>query len=99
MLYTGCSSIREEAQATMIFMGGNKGSGMGTGKGTFMDTFGSDGSLLSRCCHELMKDMDIFVSAALKICLPRLYTHKIQGTTHHDTSKVSWTHNTELIYE
>ena len=72
-------------------MGGNKGSGMGSGKGSYISTFGEDGSLLSRSCHELMADMDIFVSAALKICLPRLYTHKIKGPIHHDSSsQVSW---------
>jgi hypothetical protein len=59
---------------------------MGSGKGSFSNTFGQDGSLLSRCCNELLGEMDIFVSAALKICLPRLYTHKINGPTHHDDS-------------
>jgi hypothetical protein len=90
MLYTGCS-LREDVQATQIYMGGNKGSGMGSGKGSYRDTFTKDGSLLSKRCHELMAEMDIFVSAALKICLPRLYTHKINGPIHHSkTSKVSW---------
>ena len=69
-------------------MGGFKGTGMGSGKGPFNRTFGGDGSHLSHYCNQLKGEIDIFVSAALKLCLPRLYTHKLNGPTQHDSSKV-----------
>ena len=94
MLYTGCSGIRnddhqQQQQATTIHMIGNKGTGQGSGKGVFKNSFGCDNCLLSKLCRQLMSEIDIFVSAALKLCVPMLYTYKLNGPTHHDpNSKV-----------